>query len=78
MILARKAFGMSSKHFVEVQQQWQEGVVDSAEMLSVLAEKDRAQMGLMSARFQLQVTTATLLNVMGKTDIKIKEQEHEI
>ena len=78
MILARKAFGMSSKHFVEIQQQWQEGLVDSAEMLSVLAEKDRAQMGLMNARFQLQVTTATLLNVMGKTNIEIKEQENEI
>ncbi len=78
MILAGKAFGMSSKHFVEVQQHWQEGLVDSAEMLSVLAEKDRTQMGLMNARFQLQVTTATLLNVMGKTDIEIKEQEHEI
>ncbi len=78
MILARKAFGMSSKHFVEAQQQWQEGLVDSAEMLSVLAEKDMAQMGLMNARFQLQVTTATFLNVMGKTDIEIKEQEYEI
>ena len=78
MTLANKTFDMAWTHFTEIEQQWQEGLVNSSELLSALAKKDEGQMGVMNARFQFQVSTATLVNAMGKTDIEIKEQAHEI
>ena len=77
MALANKSFDMVSAHFAEVEQQWQEGLVNYSELVSTLAKKDEAQMSVMGARFQFQVSTATLFNVMGKTDIESREQKHE-
>jgi len=72
-LLAQKVLDMSSMHFTEVQEKWHEGLVDSSEMLDVLAEKEVAQMDFMNSRFQLQVSIATLYNVMGITDTNYEE-----
>ena len=79
-MLAKKAFDATSMHLTEVQEKWHEGLIDSSQMLNVMAEKDAAQMELTNNRFQLQVAAATLHNVMGITDVGCEENndEHEV
>jgi outer membrane protein TolC len=72
--LAQKSFDAASRHFDEVNEKWKEDLVQSSEMLNVLAEKDNAQMELMVSNFNLQVSIATLQNVMGITEIPNKEK----
>jgi outer membrane protein TolC len=67
-LLARKSSDAASTHFDEVNEKWKEGTISSSEMLAVLAEKDNAQAELMVSDFILQVSIATLQNVMGITD----------
>ena len=73
-MFAQKSFGAASKHFDEINEKWKEGLVQSSEMLNVLAEKDNAQMELMVSNFNLQVSIATLQNAMGITEIPDKEK----
>ena len=72
-LLSQKVFDASSMHLTEVQEKWYEGLIDSSQMLEVLAEKEISQMDLMNSRFQLQVSIATLYNVMGITDTNYEE-----
>jgi len=67
-MLAQKSSDAASTHFDEVNEKWKEGIISSSEMLAVLAEKDNAQAELMVSNFILQVSIATLQNVMGITD----------
>jgi outer membrane protein TolC len=67
-LFAQKSFEVASKRFYEINEKWKEGLIQSSEMLSVLAEKDNAQMELMNSNFRLQVCIATLQNVMGITN----------
>lgn len=76
-LLAQKAFDASSIHLNEVQEKWREGLIDSSQMLDVVAEKDAAQTGLINSHFQLQVVAATLYNVMGITDIGVEDNNDE-
>jgi outer membrane protein TolC len=76
--LAEKNFLVVSKHWEEVKQNWNEGLVNSSEMLGITAEKDIALMLVENTRFQYQVTLATLLNLTGRTDIEIKDSENEL
>jgi outer membrane protein TolC len=73
--LAQKSFDTTSRHFDEVNEKWKEGLLQSSEMLNILAEKDNAQMELMVSNFNLQVSIATLQNVMGVTEIPNKEKQ---
>lgn len=75
--LAQSSFDVASKRFIEVRQKWQEGFVGSAEMLEMTAERDRARMQAISSRFQYQVSTATLLNAIGRTKIDYEELHHD-
>jgi outer membrane protein TolC len=68
-VLAQKSVDASSMHFEEVNEKWKQGIVPGSEMLAVLAEKNTAQTELMSSNFFLQVSIATLQNVMGTTYI---------
>jgi len=77
MQLAEENLKVVSAELVELQQKWQEGLVDSSELLDVTAQGDRARMQTINARFQYQVSAATLLNVMGKTKIDYEEPEHD-
>lgn len=67
--LAQKSYDAASMHFEEVNEKWKQGTVQGSEMLSALAEKDTAQSDLTVSNFMLQVSIATLQNVMGVTDI---------
>ena len=69
MLLAQKSFDAESSHFNEINDKWKEGLVQSSDMLSVMADKDNAQMELMNSNFNLQVCIATLQNAMGTTEI---------
>ena len=71
--IAENNFNVSSSKYDQVHHQWREGLVDASEMLSVLAEKDQAQMLKINTKFQRQVAIATLLNAMGKTKIDFEE-----
>jgi outer membrane protein TolC len=64
-------------HYDQVYQQWQEGLVDASDLLSVVAEKDLAQMVRINSQFQVQVAIATLVNVMGQTEIDYEEAQHD-
>ncbi len=75
--LAQNAFDAASQRFTDTRQQWQEGLVGSSELLDVTAGRDRAHAQAINARFQYQVSTATLLNVMGKTRIDYEEPNHD-
>lgn len=75
VLLAQKSFDAASKHFDEINEKWKEGLVQSSDMLAVLAEKDNAQMELMASNFTLQVSVAMLQNVMGITEIPNKENK---
>ena len=76
-LLAQKTFDVSSMHFNEVQEKWREGLIDSSQMLDVMAERDAAQAELTNSHFQLQVTNATLYNVMGITEINYEGEKYE-
>jgi len=67
----------ASAHYDQVYQQWQEGLVDASGLLSVVAEKDLAQMVRINSQFQVQVAIATLVNVMGQTEIDYEEAQHD-
>jgi outer membrane protein TolC len=75
--LAQSALDVASQRFVETEQQWREGLVGSSEMLDVTARRDSARAQATAARFQCQVATATLLNVMGKTRLDYEEPNHD-
>lgn len=75
--IAENNFNVSSSKYDQVHHQWREGLVDASEMLSVLAEKDQAQMLKINTKFQRQVAIATLLNAMGKIKIDFEENEHD-
>jgi outer membrane protein TolC len=64
-------------HYDQVHQQWQEGLVDVSDLLSVAAEKDLAQMVIINSQFQVQVSIATLLNTIGRTETQYEEEQHE-
>ncbi|MCK4914344.1 MAG: TolC family protein, partial [Planctomycetes bacterium] len=76
-LLAQKTFDVSSMHFTEVEEKWHEGLIDGSGMLDVMAEKDAAQMELTNCSFQLQVSTATLYNVMGIAETNYKGEKNE-
>ena len=75
--IAENSFKVSSSKYDQVYQQWREGLVDASEMMSVLAEKDQAQMLRINSKFQRQLSIATLLNAMGKTKIDFEESINE-
>ena len=75
--IAENSFNVYSLKYDQVYQQWREGLVDASEMLSVLAEKDQAQMLRINTKFQRQLAIATLLNAMGKTKIDFEESINE-
>jgi outer membrane protein TolC len=60
-------------HYNQVYQQWQEGLVNVSDLMSVLAEKDLAETMRINSQFQLQVAIAMLINATGKTEIDYEE-----
>lgn len=75
--LAQQVYAVTAKRLAETEQKWREGLVNSSELLDLRAERDKARVQAINARFQYQVSTATLLNVMGKTKIDYEEPEHD-
>ncbi len=75
--LAQQVYDVTAKRLAEAEQQWREGLVNSSELLDLRAERDKARVQAINARFQYQVSTATLLNVMGKTKIDYEEPSHD-
>ncbi len=67
--LAQKSLDTALKHFDETNEKWKEGLVLSSELYAVTAEKDNAQMDLMTSKYQLQVSIAVLKNLMGQNDV---------
>lgn len=75
--IAENNSNISGLRYNQVCHQWREGLVDAAELLSVLAEKNQAQMLEINSKFQRQLAIATLLNAMGKTKIDFEESQHD-
>jgi len=75
--LAQNALDVATKRSVETQQRWHEGLVSYSDMAEVLAATDKARMQAISARFQYQVSIATLLNAMGRTKTDYEETGHD-
>ncbi len=75
--LAERSMAVASRRYAETIEQWKEGLIGSADLLQEAAEQASAQMQVLAGRFQHQVAAATLLNVMGKTETDVEEDEHE-
>lgn len=75
--LAQRAMDVATARYAEMQAKWKEGLVGSAEILDEAARQANAHMQVLAAQFQYQVTAATLLNVMGKTETYIEDDTHE-
>ncbi len=75
--LAQQAYQVAAKRLAETEQNSKEGLVKASELLDQRAKCDRAHMQALNARFQYQVTTATLLNVMGQTKIDYEEPQYD-
>lgn len=76
LALAGKALEVAEGRLRELEAQWREGLVNAPDRLDALAARDGARMQMTAARFQEQVSIATLLNVMGKT-YRAKEEDNE-
>ena len=75
--LAQRAYEVAAKRLAEAEQKGAEGLINASELLDLRANCDRARMQALNARFQYQVTTATLLNVMGQTKIDYEEPQYD-
>lgn len=75
--LALDAYEVTAKRLTEAEEKYAEGLIRSSELLDLRAERDKARAQAINARFQYQVSTATLLNVMGKTKIDYEEPQDD-
>jgi len=75
--LTARALDVAAGRLAEVRPKWQEGLVDTSDLLSSQADLDKAQMKALNARFQHQISIATLLNAVGITPVEPKESSHE-
>jgi outer membrane protein TolC len=75
--VAEDSFKVACGQYDQVYQQWQEGLVNVPDLMSVLAEKDLAEMMKINSQFQVQVAIATLLNAMGKNKIDYEELNND-
>jgi len=75
--LAERAMIVASRRNAEAIQKRKEGLIGPAELLQEAAEQTKAQMQVLAARFQHQVATATLLNVIGKTETDVEVKAHD-
>jgi outer membrane protein TolC len=71
--IAEENYRTAGAHYDQIHLQWQEGLVNVTDLMSVLAEKDLAEMIRINSQFQVQVAIATLVNAMGKTKIDYEE-----
>lgn len=77
MKLAKAINEVAAEHLSEVKQQYEQGLVQASDMLLMIAETDKAQIQYLQARLQYQTSIAVLINVMGKTDTSVEEQNNE-
>jgi len=77
MKLARTLNNVAVEHLAEVKQQYQQGLVQTSDMLAMIAEADAAQINYLQAQLQYQMSIAVLINVMGKTQISFEESADE-
>ncbi len=75
--VAEDNFNVACNHYDQVYRQWQEGLMTVSDLMSVLAEKNLAEMMRINSQFQVQVAIATLLNTMGKTKIDYEELRND-
>ena len=74
---AQQSLSVASARWAEARQQQGEGLVNTSELLDLLAQRDSAQMQAINAGHQYQVSRATLRNVIGKTKIDFEEDEYD-
>ncbi len=68
---------VAAGHLAEVKQQYHQGLVQTSNMLRMIAEADEAQINYLQAQLQYQMSVAVLINVMGKTQISFEESVNE-
>jgi outer membrane protein TolC len=77
-VLAEKNLAVAQARHDEMAERWKEGLVTSTDLLSVLASRDQARMGVMMASYHYQVSVATMRQVMGlvsiDTDMEIEKR----
>lgn len=65
LALTRKALEAADTKATEMDHQWREGILNTADRLEATAERDRAQGNVTSAQYQEQVALASLRLVLG-------------
>jgi outer membrane protein TolC len=63
----------TSMHLSEVKNQYEQGLIQTSDMLTMTAEAQNAEVQNIQAQFQYQTCIAILNNVMGQSIIKTKE-----
>ncbi len=73
MKLAKAFNDVAAEHLSEVIQKYEQGLVQASDMLTMIAEADKAQIQYLQAQLQYQTSIAVLINVMGKTQTSFEE-----
>jgi outer membrane protein TolC len=71
--LAESLNNIATEHLAEVKEKYQQGLVQTSDMLAMIAEADEAKINHLQAQLQYQMSIAVLINVMGKTQINFED-----
>lgn len=63
--LAEQNLDVAQAQYDEAAERWKEGLMTSTDLLSIMARRDQARMGVLMASYHHQVTVATMRQVMG-------------
>ena len=75
--LAQQIEKASTMHLSEMQKQFKQGLIQTSDMLTMMAEAQNAEVQSLQARFQYQTCIAMLNNVMGNTKTIFKESTND-
>ncbi|MBN1973537.1 MAG: TolC family protein [Sedimentisphaerales bacterium] len=67
----------SAIHLAEIKKQYEQGLIQTSDMLMMTAEAQNAEVQSLQARFQYQTCIAMLNNVMGHTKTKFEDSNND-
>lgn len=74
--LSKAAYDAACETYRQASEKFAEGLIDASSMLAAAAQKDQANMEMLNVNFQRQLSIATLINVMGKTETELQEGDN--
>ncbi len=77
ILLAEQIERTNSMHLLEIQKQYEQGLVQTSDMLTMTAEAQNAEVQNIQANFQYQTCIAILNNVMGNTKTTFEDTTND-